>query len=184
VTDVSWKNPYDDDDEAREALRKWLGDFLPESMFKQIEEMMDKMMEQMKNGSMIDPNLMEEFMRDPQNTNPFVFGFSIGMGPDGKPIMQRFGNTPSPEGIKMTPTLEPLVDVIEESDEVIIVAEIPGVEKENIKIRIKGRKLTIDVSDPERPYHKDLDLPANVDKDGAKSSIRNGVLEIRLKKVE
>ena len=178
---MSWGNPSDD--EAREALRKWLGEFLPESMFREIEEMMDRMMQQMRDGSLFDPSMMEKFKNDPQGTNPFVFGFSMKQGPDGKPMLQRFGTTPpDDEGNKMTPHLEPLVDVIEEDDEVIVVAELPGVDKDSIKIRVKGRTLTINVDDAERPYHKVLELPSKVQKENAKSAIRNGVLEVRLKK--
>ncbi len=181
---MSWDdNPFDrSDDEAREALRRWLGEFLPESMFRQIEEMMEQMMRQMKDGKLFDPNMMEKFMSDPKNTNPFVFGFSMKVGPDGKPIIQRFGNAPVDDGSKLTPHLEPLVDVIEESDEIVVVAEVPGVEKDEIKVRIKGRTLTIEVNNSERPYHKSLELPSKVKKDDAKSALRNGVLEIRLRK--
>jgi len=179
---MSWDTPFGSDDDARDAIRKWLGNFLPESMFQEIDAMMDRMMEQMKDGTLFDPSKMEEFMRDPQGTNPFVFGFSMRTGPDGKPIMQRFGNTPVDEGAKMTPQLEPLVDVIEENDEIIVVAELPGVDKDSIKVRVKGRTLTINVDDAERPYHKVVDLPSKVLKENAKSAIRNGVLEVRLKK--
>lgn len=181
---MSWDdNPFDrTDDEAREALRRWLGEFLPESMFRQIDEMMDQMMRQIRDGTLFDPRMMEEFMKDPKNTNPFVFGFSMKVGPDGKPIIQRFGNAPVEDGSKMTPQLEPLVDIIEEPEEVIVVAELPGVDKDEIKVRIKGRTLTIEVDNPERPYHKSLELPSEVKKEDAKSAIRNGVLEVRLKK--
>ncbi len=177
--EMSWGNS---DDDAREALRRWLGEFLPESMFREIEEMMDRMMQQMRDGSLFDPSMMEKFKNDPQGTNPFVFGFSMKQGPDGKPMLQRFGNTPDDEGSKMTQHLEPLVDVIEEDDEVIVVAELPGVDKDSIKIRVKGRTLTIEVDDAERPYHKVLELPSKVKKENTKSAIRNGVLEVRLKK--
>jgi HSP20 family protein len=119
----------------------------------------------------------------PDGANPFVFGFSMRVGPDGKPIIQRFGNTPSPDGPGMTPQLEPLVDIIEENDEIIVVAELPGVEKDELKVRVKGQTLTIDVDNPQRPYHKELKLPTKVSKEEAKSSMRNGVLEVRLKKV-
>ncbi len=178
---MSWdEDPFDND--AERALRKWLGEFLPESMFKDIEEMMDRMMKQMRDGRLLDPSKMEEFMRDPQSTNPFVFGFSMRVGPDGKPIIQRFGNVSGEEEFKMTPHLEPLVDVIEEDDEIIVVAELPGVSKDEINVRIKGSTLIIKVDNPQRPYHKILELPGKVKKDQATSAIRNGVLEIRLKK--
>ena len=181
---MSWDDDsFDPNEDPRKMLRKWLGDFLPESMFHQIEEMMDQMMKQFESGAFLDPNKMQEFMKNPDGTNPFVFGFSMKAGPDGKPMMQRFGNTPRNEGAKMTSQLEPLVDVIEEDEDIIIVVEVPGVEKDEIKVRIKGTKLTIHVDNLERPYHKDVELPSQVRKDHAKSSLRNGVLEVRLKKV-
>ena len=179
---MSWDDDsFDPNEDPRKMLRKWLGDFLPESMFHQIEEMMDQMMKQFREGAMLDPTKMQEFMKNPDGTNPFVFGFSMKVGPDGKPMMQRFGNTPG-EGEKMTSHLEPLVDVIDDNDDIIIIAEVPGVEKDEIKVRIKGTILTIHVDNPERPYHKDIELPTQVKKDHAKSSLRNGVLEVRLKK--
>ncbi|MHA2301486.1 MAG: Hsp20/alpha crystallin family protein, partial [Candidatus Thorarchaeota archaeon] len=82
----------------------------------------------------------------------------------------------------MTPQLEPLVDVIDEDGEIVVVAELPGVEKDELKVRVKGKTLTIDVDNPQRPYHKEINLPAKVRKEDAKSSMRNGVLEVRLKK--
>ncbi|MHA2600576.1 MAG: archaeal heat shock protein Hsp20 [Candidatus Thorarchaeota archaeon SMTZ1-83] len=181
---MSWDDPFDDSEDPRKKIRRWFGDFLPEDVFEQIDEMMRRMMEEMNEGTMFDMKSLEDFMNQhPDGANPFVFGFSMRIGPDGKPIIQRFGNAPGPDGAKMTPQLEPLVDIIEEGDEIIVVAELPGVEKDELKVRVKGQTLTIDVNNPQRPYHKELELPAKVSKEEAKSSMRNGVLEVRLKKV-
>ncbi len=173
---------WDDNDETRRKLRRWFGDFIPEEMFRQIEEMMQKMMSEMNEGKLFDSETFEEMLRNPEGTSPFVFGFSMNVGPDGKPIIQRFGNPPVDEGAEPSSTLEPLVDVVEDDDEIIVVAEVPGVEKDEIKVRIKGTSLTIHANNPERPYHKVVELPAKVQKQDAKSAIRNGVLEVRLKK--
>jgi HSP20 family protein len=175
---MSWD---DRDDETRRNLRRWFGDFLPEEMFRQIEEMMDRMMREMNEGTLIDSEAFEEMLRNPEGTNPYVFGFSMKVGPDGRPIIQRFGNPPADEGAE-APSLEPLVDVVEEDDEIIVVAEVPGVERDEIKVRIKGTTLTIHADNPDRPYHKVIELPSKVLKEDAKSAIRNGVLEVRLKK--
>ena len=176
---MSWD---DQDDETRKKLRRWFGDFLPEEMFRQIEEMMDRMMSEMNEGTLFDSEAFEEMIRNPEGTSPFVFGFSMKAGPDGKPIIQRFGNPPMDEGVESAHSLEPLVDVVEENDEIIVVAEVPGVERDEIKVRIKGTSLTIHADNPERPYHTVIDLPSEVRKEDAKSAIRNGVLEVRLKK--
>jgi HSP20 family protein len=181
---VSWDDPFDDSEDPRRKIRRWFGDFLPEDVFDQIDEMMRRMVEEMNEGTMFDMDSLEKFMNQhPDGANPFVFGFSMRVGPDGKPTIQRFGNAPSPDGVGMTPQLEPLVDIIEENDEIIVVAELPGVEKDELKVRVKGQTLTIDVNNPQRPYHTELTLPAKVSKEEAKSSMRNGVLEVRLKKV-
>jgi HSP20 family protein len=178
---MSWDDDFDED--PRKKIRRWFGDFLPEDMFRQIEGMIDRMLDDLGEGAFLDSRSLEEFMRDPQGTNPFVFGFSMTMGPDGKPTIQRFGNvSPNEDGIKMSPQLEPLVDIIEEDDEIIVVAELPGVERDEIKVRIKGTTLTIHVENPARPYHKELALPSKVKKEDASSAIRNGILEVRLKK--
>lgn len=173
---------WDDNDETRRKLRRWFGDFIPEEMFRQIEEMMQRMMSEMNEGKLFDSETFEDMLRNPEGTSPFVFGFSMNVGPDGKPIIQRFGNPPVDEGAEPSSTLEPLVDVVEDDDEIIVVAEVPGVEKDEIKVRIKGTSLTIHANNPERPYHKVVELPAKVQKQDAKSAIRNGVLEVRLKK--
>ncbi|MFW9793155.1 MAG: archaeal heat shock protein Hsp20 [Candidatus Thorarchaeota archaeon] len=173
---------WDDDDETRRNLRRWFGDFLPEEVFRQIEEMMERMMSEMNEGTLFDSKAFEEILKSQEGTSPFVFGFSMNIGPDGKPIIKRFGNPPSVEGEEPSSSLEPLVDVVEEDDEIIVVAEVPGVERDEIKVRIKGTTLTIHSDNPKRPYHKVVDLPGNVQKEDAKSAIRNGVLEVRLKR--
>ena len=170
------------DDETRRRIRRWFGDFLPEEMFRQIEEMMDRMMKEMNEGTMFDNEAFEEMLRNPEGTNPFVFGFSMRTGPDGRPIIQRFGNPTVDDDVDSAPHLEPLVDVVDEDDEIIVVAEVPGVERDEIKVRIRGTSLTIHADNPDRPYHKVIELPSKVKKEGAKSAIRNGVLEVRLKK--
>jgi len=170
------------DDETRRRIRRWFGDFLPEEMFRQIEEMMERMMKEMNEGTMFDSEAFEEMLRNPEGTNPFVFGFSMRTGPDGRPIIQRFGNPAVDDDVDSAPHLEPLVDVVDEKDEIIVVAEVPGVERDEIKVRIKGTSLTIHADNPNRPYHKVIELPSKVSKEGAKSAIRNGVLEVRLKK--
>lgn len=176
---MSWD---DDREEARKNIRRWFGDFLPEEMFRQIEEMMDRMMRDMQDGTFFDPEAFEKEIRDPEGPNPFVFGFSMNVGPEGKPVIKRFGNPPFTPTGERTASLEPLVDVVEEDGEIVVVAEVPGVEKDELKVRVKGTKLTIHAENPNRPYHKEVELPAKVSKEEARSAIRNGVLEVRLKK--
>ncbi len=111
-----------------------------------------------------------------------VYGFSIKTMA-GKPIVEPFGNIKeTPKGPVVEEAREPLVDVFDEKDHIRIIAEMPGVEKDDIKIDVKKDKLEIKASSGERKYVKRIDLPAHVDPDTLAASYNNGVMEIKLKK--
>ena len=115
---------------------------------------------------------------------PFVYGYSVKIGPDGKPQIREFGNVkPSRFGPKVKEEREPLVDIIETDSEVHVVAELPGVEKSDIKLHGTGSTLTISVDIPQRRYYKEVELPAIVSVKEAKTQYKNGVLEVTLRKI-
>ncbi|MEM2102097.1 MAG: archaeal heat shock protein Hsp20 [Candidatus Bathyarchaeia archaeon] len=116
---------------------------------------------------------------------PFVYGYSVTIGPDGKPIVREFGNVQKGRyGPQVKEEREPLVDVISTDGEVKVVVEIPGVEKKDIKLHGTEDTLTISVDTPERKYFKEVQLPEKVNPKDAKSSYKNGVLEVTLQKIE
>jgi HSP20 family protein len=165
----------------------------PFSFFEEFEEMFEEMqrefMEEVKRMIEMLPKDLVKETRTPTGVRrqygPFVYGYSITIGPDGKPIIRQFGNiVPSalPRGVEVRPEREPLVDVIEEDKQVKVVAEIPGVRKEDIDIRIEGRTLFIRVDTEERKYYKDVNLPAEVELSGVRATYNNGVLEVTLPK--
>lgn len=114
---------------------------------------------------------------------PFVYGYSVKIGPDGKPIIREFGNIkPGTPGagrpsLNLQDQREPLVDIIEDEETVKVVAELPGVNKDEIKLYATDRSLAISVDTPQRGYYKKLELPVEVDGASARSTYRNGVLE-------
>ena len=113
--------------------------------------------------------------------------FFISLGPDGTPRIRRFGfGRPymwdSSHPPKIRKQREPLLDVLEEEDEVLVVAELPGVTKQDINVHASGNKITISVDKPRKRYHRELHLPAEVDSKTIKTSYKNGVLGVRLKK--
>lgn len=116
---------------------------------------------------------------------PFVYGYTVKIGPSGKPEINEFGNLkPSPQGPQVKEEREPLVDIIETDREVQVVAELPGVEKEYVQVRGTETALTISVDTPQRKYFKEISLPAKVKVGEARSTYKNGVLEIILPKAE
>ena len=120
---------------------------------------------------------------------PFVYGYSMTVGPDGKPQIREFGNI-TPKTSRGRPSLdvkekrEPLADVVSSDGEVQIIVELPGVEKKDIKLRGTEDSMTVSVDTQQRKYFKKLDLPIKVNPKKAKSKYNNGVLEITLKKLE
>jgi len=143
-----------------------------------IFDRLDEMMEEMMNQAFETSSEKERTLR------PYVYGFSMSIGPDGKPVIREFGNVQSSRsGPRVREEREPLVDVMEEERDVVIVAELPGVEKDDINLQTTKDNLTISVDTSQRKYHKELELPAKVDPKSARASYKNGVLEVRLRKL-
>lgn len=176
-------------------FRNWFfGDM--EDIFKDMEEMMEK---EFKEFSTRVPKelVRERKLPDGSTTRewgPFVYGYSMTIGPDGKPKIREFGNVkPSlkSEAFGLTkPSLdikeerEPLVDVVDADGEIKVVAELPGVEKEDIKLHGTEDTLTIFVDTPKRKYFKEVSLPAKTGPKKARTKYKNGVLEVTIPKIE
>ena len=77
---------------------------------------------------------------------------------------------------------KPLIDVLEEKDEVIVVAEFAGFDRKNLRIHVRNQHLTLSAEALDRKYHKSLNLPKGVIPNSIRTAYKNGVLEIRLKK--
>ena len=120
---------------------------------------------------------------------PFVYGYSMTVGPDGRPQVREFGNIKPRSGfgrprIDVKDKREPLADIITADGEVQVVVELPGVSKDDIKLRGTKSTITVSVETPNRKYYKKLELPIQVDPKTAESKYINGVLEVTIKKLE
>jgi HSP20 family protein len=153
-----------------------------------IEEMEKEMADAFKRleGDMPDEMFKERRLPDGsirREYGPFVYGYSVKIGPDGKPIIREFGNMKPGLGgeqgsqFNLQKRREPLIDVIEETDSIKILAELPGVDKDDIKLSATSDGMTINVDKPNRKYYKELEFQVEVDKSSAKSTYKNGVLE-------
>ena len=112
-----------------------------------------------------------------------VFGFSIKTATGGKQTVEPFGNIKkTPAGPVVEEEREPLTDVFNEKKEIVIMAEMPGVSKNDIKIDLKGDILEISAKNESRNYRKEILLPAKGKSENMTSGYNNGVLEIRIKK--
>jgi len=112
-----------------------------------------------------------------------MYGFTVKIGPEGMPRVGRFGNVRETEmGAVVEEVREPMVDVFDEGNEVVVIAEIPGVQESAIRLEVKEDVLLLSADDKDRKYSKEVLLPCAVLADSVKSSYRNGILEIRLTK--
>jgi HSP20 family protein len=127
-------------------------------------------------------------------SKPFVSGFNVRVGPDGKPHFSTFGNKPQVKAnpaagsLPGIPTIstgerEPLTDVIDEGERLAITLEMPGVDRKDINLHMTETELEITVDTDVRKYHKSLRLPVKVDPTTTKATCTNGVLDITVQKV-
>ncbi len=142
----------------------------PEDEFAMMRRLMRRMFRQLS-LSQIDS------LRD----ESFMYGFSLRTGPDGKTEISDFGNTRYLEEGKGLGERQPLTDVIQGKGEIFVTMELPGASEEDVKVEAKGSKLTVRVGG-ERKYYAEVDLPTTVYGSGMKWTLRNGVLDIVLKK--
>lgn len=76
------------------------------------------------------------------------------------------------------------VEVFDDDDAVRVVADLPGVTKEDISLSATEESLRISASRDDREYDTTVKLPERVDPDTAEATYRNGVLETTIEKKE
>ncbi len=112
-----------------------------------------------------------------------VYGFNVKIGLGGTPTIETFGNIKkTKEGPVVEEVREPLTDVFDEGDSFRIIAELPGVGANEIKVHIKDDILTIAAEGRDRKYHKEVLLPSKADPVPPTLFYRNGILEVKVQK--
>lgn len=152
-------------------------------LFKGIEKLIDLAADlkeaggEVKKEGEIDLSHLKEGMKG-------VFGFSIKTAVGGKSVVEPFGNIKktSEGSVVVEEEREPLIDVFDEKDEILVISEIPGVDEEGISLTLKGDILEIFASGKNRIYRKEVILPLEVEQENLSYSYKNGVLEVRIKK--
>lgn len=114
-----------------------------------------------------------------------VYGFSVKVGLGGEPTVETFGNIRKSEaGPVVEEVREPLVDVFDEKEVIRVIAELPGVEANDIKVELEGDILTLAAEGKDRKYTKEILLPAKGKREALKTSYRNGILEVTVPKAQ
>ncbi|WP_122090508.1 Hsp20/alpha crystallin family protein [Halalkalicoccus subterraneus] len=76
------------------------------------------------------------------------------------------------------------VDIHETDEEIRVIADLPGVEKEDIGLTCDGKALTISAANDRREYDERVTLPGQVDEHSARATYNNGILEVVLARAD
>jgi HSP20 family protein len=182
---------------SRRGRADWFGNTFAgfDQMRRQIERMFEE--QQLEDVQAKAPKELVREYETPEGgkvreIGPIVYGYSATIGPDGKPRVAHFGNVKSlgssnssdrewritPAGPQITAEREPLVDMITSDKEVKVVVELPGVNKENIKVNSYDNSVEISANTSDRKYRRIVDLPPEANTQVAKCNYKNGILEI------
>jgi HSP20 family protein len=117
-----------------------------------------------------------------------VYGFTVrtGIGGDRDEVkVEPFGNIKRDKKTGhavVQEVREPVIDIFDEPDQVVLVAEMPGVAAEEVKAELTDDILTLRAGQGERSYYKEIVLPARCDSGVVSVACNNGVVEIRCPK--
>lgn len=112
-----------------------------------------------------------------------IYGVTVrvGLGEEA-PHIESFGNIRKDQKTGQATVQEirePVIDVFDEKDHVLIVAEMPGISVEDVQIEVKEDLLTISAAKGEKKYRKEVLLPRSFKKEKISLTCNNGVLEIK-----
>ncbi|KAF6243022.1 molecular chaperone [Nitrosopumilus sp. b1] len=144
----------------------------------------DRLFKRMSSSFFDVDELLEEAKNTGNLSGPFYYGYTMTVGPDGKPVVKEYGNV-RPGLLPTSDTREPIVDTIVDDKEKVVklVAEMPGVEKSDVKVVVDEDIVKIDAVHGEKKYHASVPIKYIVDKDSAKASYKNGILELTFKQI-
>jgi HSP20 family protein len=132
-----------------------------------------------------------------RNVGPIVYGYSMTIGPDGKPHVRQFGNVDAIHNKNVGQSInsdsdkpqisierDSLSDITTTEKEVKIVLEMPGINEEDIRINTyDDTKVEIKTADNSpRRYYKVVDVPKEANTETTRFAYNNGILEITFDK--
>ncbi len=127
--------------------------------------------------------MWDEMQKDP-NARTWYYGYQVNIGPDGKPHVKEFGNFKLHGGQAQLGVREPLVDVSVDEKEgtVKVIVEMPGADKDSIKVNATEEHVEITANNSGKPYNAEVPLSVKVDPNTADASYTNGILQVIFKK--
>lgn len=101
-----------------------------------------------------------------------------------EPPHAQAGRTAAPRTTKPSGTaiMEPVTDIFDEPDEIQLLFELPGVARKDIHCVLDGDILVVEATAGERRYRKETLIETPLANEEPHLTMRNGVLQVRLKK--
>lgn len=125
-------------------------------------------------------------IRDPQGNVRGIFGYNVRVGIGGEDLhVEPFGNVGKDQATGeavVHETREPMVDLFEEEDHVLVVAEVPGVSEDDLHVDLADDILSLTAEAGETKYRKEVLLPQSFEPHNLSYTCHNGVLKIKLLK--
>ena len=146
----------------------------------------DKMFQRLSSRFFTPDDVIETPSNDQVQTfGPYYYGYQMTVGPDGKTHVKEWKNVRpnTPVVIGESGTRQPAVDeIFDEKARILkLVAEMPGIEKSDIKVNIADGIIDLTAEHGERKYHCSVPLKYKVDENSAKANYANGILEVQIK---
>jgi len=114
------------------------------------------------------------------------YGFSVKFGAgndsdlDIKPVRKHTVSPSENKPVTESRVREPHIEMFDEGDYLLIVAEMPGVSSEDVSLRFVERTLHIKGASKFGQFSTAIDLPQEVGPDQVTISANNGVVELRI----
>jgi len=83
------------------------------------------------------------------------------------------------EATEIPEVREPIVDIFEAGDQLVVQAELPGISKKDVRIEFQDDVLTISAQRGHRKYRKQIPLPRDLSPKELRITCKYGILEIQ-----
>ncbi len=165
---------------SRDWRNQWLGQSIFEDIdreFAEAEDMLSRMFETVRDTGPSTTASVANF--------PYYYGYQITIRSDGRPKIREFGNVKSSARgfVEQSGVRQPLVDTVldEKENTLRITAEMPGVNKEDIKISVNEGYVTIQAERGDRKYDVNIPVSVNLEESSPKAAYSNGILDLKIK---
>jgi len=143
----------------------------------------DRLFKQMSSSFMNLDDVFEMLKNAGNMSGPIFYGYTMTTGPDGKPVVNEYGNV-KPNMLPAQEKREPLIDtLVDEKEKTLkVVAEMPGVEKNDVNVVVGADKVIhIDAERGEKKYDVKVPIKHKIDPEPPKATYKNGILELVFK---